>query len=271
AYERALDDVLEDYHRLSAHPRLGATDRARLEQTADLWADVQRSLGETPMVSCGDFGTVGDGNSRQLHERGMDLAVAALACGLTRIVNYTIKPVADNDHPDKHALHGTAHDSRTRVNDQGFEEFARWRGHRVVDLLDRLSGQLDEHGEPLLDSCLLQWTHEYGNYGHPRLGYTSIIAGGAGGAMDLGQHIDAGGAPINRLHITSMIAMGLDIADIERDGYVGFGEYNPQDDDDSEILHYRGDWRNNPRRYNYENASRFLSDAEKRKPFPYLR
>jgi hypothetical protein len=56
------------------------------------------------------------------------------------------------------------------------------------------------------------------------LGHALLSVGGANGRLETGLHVDAGGAPVNRFHLTSPTAMGLTQAGIEKSGTPGFGE-----------------------------------------------
>ena len=52
-----------------------------------------------------------------------------------------------------------------------------------------------------------------------------ITAGSAGGQLVTGQYIDFGGRLLNNLLVTIFRAMGLQPADYERSGVIGFGDY----------------------------------------------
>jgi hypothetical protein len=76
-----------------------------------------------------------------------------------------------------------------------------------------------------------------------------ITAGNAGGQIVSGQYIDYGGRLMNNMLITVFAAMGLEPADYERNGVVGFGDYEGREAD---------------------KYAPYFADAERRKPLAYL-
>jgi hypothetical protein len=76
-----------------------------------------------------------------------------------------------------------------------------------------------------------------------------MTAGGAGGLITTGQYIDFGNRLLNNLLVTIFTTMGLEPSDYEREGVVGFGDYEGP---------------------NSGNFSAYLSDSARRSPLPYL-
>jgi hypothetical protein len=76
-----------------------------------------------------------------------------------------------------------------------------------------------------------------------------ITAGGAGGRLITGQYIDFGGRLMNNLLVTLFATMGLEPADYEQNGVVGFGDYEGNGS---------------------EAYSAYVSNDERRRPLPYL-
>ncbi len=101
------------------------------------------------------------------------------------------------------------------------------------------------------------------------------MVGGANGRVDTGWHVDAGGAPINRFHLTNMMAMGLELPDIEKNGSAGFGEIGqPRNtgDGSNSVINQERDRPDSSRRYYQTNKKdHFAQASERRKPFPYLK
>jgi hypothetical protein len=154
----------------------------------------------------------------------MDTVAASLACGVTRNVSYGLVQGGDNAQE----ILGVAD---SRVNGESspsiggpYYQTIRWRSDLVTSFLSKLDSLKDEVGQSLLNSCLTVWAHTTSNGNHGMLGH-SLIAAGGNGKLDLGWHVDAGAAPVNRFHLTNMLAMGLSLADIEKSGRAGFGEY----------------------------------------------
>jgi hypothetical protein len=261
---RALvDSVLQDYKRMQNHRRISSEDKSRLGNAMELW---NQFLSRTPAQTVGSCNTpssldTSDRSFTTIHRAGIDAIVIALACGLTRNVMFTLLQGGASS-PNGETLHGWSHDPRDdfgKVPDIEFQNSVRWRGQLVTYLLS----QLEQAG--LYDSTLVAWAHEYSSWGHEMFGHMLVQAGGANGRLELGNHIDAGGAPINRFHITNMQAMGLTTAEIERNGKPGFGEYaNTSTGNLSDSSFGQpGNWRS----YNSNRRDFFFQTAEKRRPY----
>ena len=103
-----------------------------------------------------------------------------------------------------------------------------WNHH----LVDSLVSTQDETGAPLMDNLVFYHAREYASalnstgQAHDPRRYNCVVGGKAGGRLQTGQFVDAGGAPMGRILITLMKAMGLSIGAIEQAGRVGFGEYS---------------------------------------------
>jgi hypothetical protein len=76
-----------------------------------------------------------------------------------------------------------------------------------------------------------------------------LTAGSAGGKLVTGEYIDFGARLMNNLLITIFNVMGLSPADYERNGVVGFGDYEGN------------------RSANY---AEYVSTEARRSPLPYL-
>ena len=264
-----IDAVLGDYNSLINNRRTSQLDKQRLNEAVELWHQVEKR-GST----CGEpnFGTT-QSNWTQTHQAGMDAVVWALACGLTRNVSYGLIQGGDNIE----SIPGTGD---TRVPGAGdpaitdpYYGTVRWRSNQVASFLSKLDAAKDENGNSLLDSTLTVWAHCTGNANHGMLGHSLIVVGG-NGKLDLGWHVDAGAAPVNRFHITNMRALGLSQADIERNGRAGFGEYadNIVASAGGSVIQEHDGKSNDPSRlYDVSKRAYFFQESEKRKAFSYLK
>ncbi len=272
-----IDSVLGDFKTLMNHRRVSAVDRQRLSDAADLWRNVESGLknGTAAMCKAPQL-NASETNWRLIHQMAMDAVAYALACGLTRNVAYGLIQAGDA----KYDMTGMS-DSRVpgasspAITDPFFSQDLRWRSNMMTYFLSRLDSVSDESGQSLLNSSLLIWAHSTSKGTHGMLGHTLISVGGANGKLETGWHIDAGAAPVNRFHLTNMLAMGLKLSDIEKNGRAGYGEFSS-----NTILAAGGnatgehDYKENDptkRAYDYSKRTYFFSDAEKRKPFTYLK
>ncbi len=272
-----IDAVLGDYNSLMNHRRVSADDRQRLSNAVDLWRDFELKLkGQQSAMCTAPTLNAGETNWRLIHQMSMDAVAYALACGLTRNVAYGLIQAGDA----KYDMEGMS-DSRVpgagspAITDPFYSKYLRWRSDLMTYFLSKLDSLSDESGSSLLTSSLLTWSHSTSNGTHGMLGHTLISVGTANGQLETGLHVDAGSAPVNRFHLTNMVAMGLSLSDIEKNGRAGFGEFSP-----NTILAAGGnamgehDYKEDDptkRAYDYSKRSHFLVDSEKRKPFFYLK
>lgn len=274
---KLIDSVLSDFTSLMNHKRISSVDKQRLSDAADLWNQFDNRLIQLAGKSCQNStvntSITGDENWDLKHAAAMDGMVLALKCGLTRNISTTVYQGA-NAGISGFTLHGWEHDMRDdlgNIPDIPYRQVCQWRGEKVVSLLDKLSAVTDENGQPLINSTLVSWTHEYATWGHCMLGYTMIVAGGANGKLDMGYHVDVAGAPINQFHLTNLKALGLTQSEIEKNGLAGFGEYSSKVTYKEQDLSFGmpGKFREYEITSSLRNT--FLNDVAKRKALPYLK
>lgn len=150
----------------------------------------------------------------------MDILVAALACGLTRVASLqwsyaTGQPVmrwapanADEGH------HSLSH--KVDADPDGVAAFVRaerWYAEQFTYLLDRMKRTPDPvRGGSLLDSSAILWIKEIGDGRlHTCTSVPIILAGGANGFFRPGQYLQLDHAPHQQLHVTLCRAMGIDV------------------------------------------------------------
>jgi hypothetical protein len=276
-----IESVLDDYKGLIGHRRISALDKQRLSDAADLWHAVDKRLQSatqdcstipSPDKSAADWGA--------RHRSALDTVAAALACGVTHNVAYGLIQGGDNMN-DQLTLHGWEHDPRMAnegspsLADPYYKQLLPWRSKLITSFLAKLDSLTDETGQSLLDSSLVVWAHQYSDHGHAMLGHTLVTAGGANGKLDTGWHVDAGGAPVNKFHLTNMLALGLRLEDIEISGGPGFGEVatpiRTGDNSNAVIAVEQDAPHGTMRTYDTTKKDHFSADTERRKPFPYLK
>jgi hypothetical protein len=182
---------------------------------------------------------------------------------------------------DQGTLHAWEHDPRLpnegspSLEDLYYKQLLPWRCALVTGFLSKLALLTDESGEPLLDNSLVVWGHQYADHGHAMLGHTLISVGGAGGKLETGFHIDAGGAPVNRFHLTNLRALGLGDGEIELSGEPGFGEVAVpvrKGDNSNAVIATEVDAPAGPEMRTYTSRADYFSNAsERRKSFPHLK
>ncbi len=245
---QALDRVLEDYRRVAGHRRLSRVDRQRLENYGDLVQELSGRLGRTVTVSC-------DGPTQRpqegmplsvVYSNHIDIMVAALACGATRIGMMWI-PDHDENDSSQSIYHGHSHGTDTgggAGTSSEAQEFMlsanQWVADRVSELMLKMDG-VSLGDETLLDRSAVLWSNELGGAEHHQnMGTPVVVAGGAGGRLRQGHVYDFRhrprklwanrndfpplGRPYNQLLVSLLQAMGLPRASYEHQG-AGFGDY----------------------------------------------
>jgi hypothetical protein len=260
-----MNAVNADYTRLRAHRRLSNDDRQTLDRHLEFLADIERELAATIPASCTvpeapeDFGVmwpwheIGDvATFRRRVSLLIDMAAAAMRCDMTRVVNLSVQSaisdfggtVAAHYHESDDVAgdwHDYAHDAHDDPNDAArLASINRWI---ATDVFRQICERLDveeAEGRTYLDNSLVCWGDEL-SLEHYTTGLPTLLAGGAGGALETGYYVDYSqldgdyanpiepwgalipGIPLNRLLATILQSMGLSPADYERGGRPGYG------------------------------------------------
>jgi hypothetical protein len=220
ARQSVLDTVKEQFELL--RPGLSSADQQKLEAHLELVRDVERRL------NIGVSGTAcssplppptldpsSETDMEFVSRAHLDLLASAFACDLTRVasVQYSTGfnkiryPWLDSLR-EGHAL------SHTGPTDQaGQEELikrAAWHAGELAYFLDRLA-QIPEGDGSVLDNTLVLWGNEIsqGNtHSHDNIPY--LIAGNAGGAIETGRYLEAGGRSNCDLLLSVLHAFGIE-------------------------------------------------------------
>jgi len=242
---RLSDQVIEDYRAVMGHRALSAADRQQLSDYMDLLADVQTRM-QVEAPECTPPSQLTESDFEVLHRNAIDIAVAGMLCGATRVVAYHTYQ-GDPSSYDEETFHAWAHD-----NAPLHTGMQNWRYRQLAKLIETMDAFVESNGKTLLDNSLVYAGNELSDPQHGGTHLKSmpiITAGTAGGQLETGQYIDFGGRLMNSMLVTALTAMGLAPEDYERNGVVGFGDYEGREAD----------------RY-----AAYVSDAERRKPLPFL-
>jgi hypothetical protein len=225
ARKRLTDQVMEDYRRVHGARSLSAADRQLLDDYMDLLADVQTRMTAEP-PKCTPPSQLTGGDFVVLHRNAIDITVAALLCGSTRVVAYHCYQGSATLY-DEETFHAWAHDDASK-----HAPMQNWRYRQFAALVSRMDSITDVNGRPLLENSLVYSGNELSDPGHGGTHLRSmpiLTAGSAGGKLVTGEYIDFGARLMNNLLVTIFNVMGLAPADYERNGVVGFGDYEGND------------------------------------------
>lgn len=261
-----LDRVRAQYQRLIGSNRIGAVDRQRLEAHVAHLHDLEKRLeshttlpdGCEPPALPEDL-EHGEEQILQVTEDHIDVLVAAIRCGLTRVATLQLcsgtdlrtfpflpgGPWVEGHHEMSHEADGAADGPLGLIH--------AWYGEQVAKLLHRLDTVEDPTtGRTYLDNSITYWGNEFGmSHKHFSSGMPVLIAGDGCGALKPGRYLDYRqphkryafldpsdqehatdggmewrGRAYNELLISFLQAMGLTPADYEQGPDPGFGDYD---------------------------------------------
>jgi hypothetical protein len=250
-----VDRVLPHYRSVRQNPRLGRLDGEILDQHIDHMQQLHQQLSRSavecaPPASPARFNMTPEAVDAGAQAQ-IDIAVAAIRCGLVRVVNLYLDP----DTLMTNELHGIeGHHAVSHVGDpaavQGIQNAHLWHMRYLVDLLTKLDASVDPStGDTLLDNSLVFVNNEIGNQNgrsgnqpddvdlnHIGLDVQTLLVGSCGGALRTGTFLDYRtdferdrwtryvGTAYNRVLISCMLAMGLTPDAWEVNGQPGYGD-----------------------------------------------
>jgi hypothetical protein len=184
--------------------------------------DIERRLGSmAPAGSSCAPPTLGsmvdpksESNYPKIGDLQMDLLVASLQCGLTRVA--TLQWGNSNDQCTYSWLgvntlgHDMAHNN-SNCDPDGSKKLTtyRWYSNKAKELLDRLDA-IPEGSGTMLDNTIVLWASEFGDSnGHGSSNLMWLLMGNAGGYFQTGRILNCGGRSVNDVHVSLGNAMGL--------------------------------------------------------------
>ncbi len=212
--QSVLDYARGDFERLS--PRLGSEDRRRLDSHLTAVRELEMRLQNTPNVGAAcEIPTVGDpgplnqdASNPAVIQSMTDLVTMAFACDLTRVASIQWNnSVGQSTFPwlgfnDRH--HDLSHEGDS--NGAAVEKIIRineYYAERFAALLTQLDA-IPEGDGTLLDNTLVVWGNELGKgNSHTRNRIPWVLAGGAGGAIEMGRYLSFS----NRSHCDLLTAI----------------------------------------------------------------
>ena len=198
--------------------RLGQGDAEKLEFHAQSLRDLELRLEETPGTagSCGlpgdvpgglDLGT--DNLDPVVMRHHMDIITRAFACDLTRVASLMLCRAATPAVPPGLGISGRHHRLAHNGARQQLLQIDRWYAERVSELLGMLDS-VPEGGGTLLDNTLVIWNNELRDgESHRFTSMPLLLAGGAGGAIEMGRYLTFNGASLSDFYTTVLHAFGI--------------------------------------------------------------
>jgi hypothetical protein len=254
----AVDLVLEDFKSLVSSRKISSEDKATAQAHVDALFDLENRLNVMNTQLCTAPSAPGSITQNwemlpQIADAQMKNIAAAIKCGITSIATLEFTHWSDNSFYNK-AFSGLPnmhhHDMSHAGEEAGLQTLRQFWANNVATLLDLLDVVEDPStGKTFLDNSIVMWGSEnHEGQTHAEVDMPVTIWGSAGGYLKTGRLLDyrdynkptsnvgyAGyccnkkyyhGRPYNELLITLLQAYGLQPADYETSGKLGFGDYD---------------------------------------------
>lgn len=241
---RSVTDVVMDNFSKTMNSRaISSDDKRRLENYMTLQSEIHNQMAVVA-PQCGMAQAPGSPTiANEIHKAMIKLEVAALACGVTKIVMHSL--LHNNDVEEPH-WHDYAHGGEYTINPATGRSFHSEYNRYTMDLVAYYLNTLDsvqESNGTLLDNTLFIYSSEDGTGSHEHFDLPVLVAG-AKGKLKTGYFIDYrprpfvpiinqrekqmlyAGRPYNSMLVTAFKALGLGEADYQKFGMQGFGRYD---------------------------------------------
>lgn len=224
AEARALDLVsweLKDLQR-----QLGKVEQQKLDAHLTSISQLSKRIGGAAAggAACGGVTapklTDSKSNERfpDVGDLQMDLLVAAAACDSARVLSlqwtHTVSPTILSWAGASEGHHELSHkDDSNTAGVASFVQSERWFATQFAKFLDKLAAVPEADGSgTLLDTSTVIWTKELGDGRlHDFNSVPFVIAGGGNGYWKLGQYLQLGGQPHQKLLATLCQSMGVQV------------------------------------------------------------
>ena len=216
-----LDYVREQANAL--HPKLGTTDRAKLDEYLTGVFDLEQKLNK-PGPTCTPIDEPTNNYGFEEHVDVMaDLMVLALSCDATRVISFMLGNAGSNRTYSFLGVsaghHQISHHQNAAQNITDLTTIDTWEVLQLAKLLEKMAAKVEGTGTLLQHSQVFFSSEIEDGDAHRHRNLPVILAGGCHGAYTTGRHIvyeanpQTDGPPIANLFLTMMQTMGLSVTD----------------------------------------------------------
>jgi hypothetical protein len=217
----ALDHALAETAALRA--RLSASDRMLVDSYQDSLRSIETRLSMAPPPATsgcappdlgGEIDVKAESNYPMVGQLQMDMIVASLQCGLTRVATLQWGNSNDQCTYSWLGVNTLGHDMAHNNNDcdpDGSKKLKtyQWYSEQFVYLLDKLSA-IPEGDGTMLDNTVVLWASEFSDSnGHNSDRLMWMLFGNANGFFKQGRILDLKGKSLNDLHTSLGNAFGI--------------------------------------------------------------
>lgn len=238
--------VMEDFKTVMNSRRISNDDRNQLESYFSQLSDAEVSLGLTA-PKCDQAAvteSLAEASASTLHKIAFDLEIAALTCGLTKVITHSIVHHTDEALLNTGEAHSAAHNGKSSTAESGrasVEQWVlnKWMMSQVASFMKKLDAVQEDNGT-LLDNTIFLYGNVESRGFHSFYDMPVLIAGGKE-VLKTGYYVDyrprplktfgniTAGRPYNNLPIALFRALGISSVDYEKFGKKGFGVYDKFD------------------------------------------
>lgn len=222
--QSVLDYVVGDIQSLKQ--KLGANDRAKLDEYLTGVEDLERSLSTFEAGAC-VIPERPDSSGYNVTEKARimaDLMTTAFQCDLTRIQTFMMANAGSERVYDFLGIntghHTISHHQSQQSNYDMLQAIDIWEMEQFAYLIGRLKNATDATGNSLLDSCMVFLSSEISDgdrHNHNNL--PVLLAGSANGYFNTGQHVRfSSSQPIANLYMSMLDAIGAPVLSFGDDG-----------------------------------------------------
>jgi hypothetical protein len=217
----ALDYALEEIATLRG--RLPASDVVRLDSYQESLRDIERRLSTamppvsgscTPPSLGGEVDVRAESNYPMIGKLQMDIMVAALQCGVTRVASLQWGNSNDQCTYSWLGVNTLGHDmahNNSNCDPNGSKKLTtyKWYSEQAAYLLEKLNSVPEGTGT-MLDNTVVLWASEFGeSNGHHSTNLMWLLMGNANGYFRSGRVINCGGKSVSDVHTSLANAFGL--------------------------------------------------------------
>lgn len=200
---KAVDIARSSYNDLRQSGRLSGADRTRLSDYLDLLSDLENTVAAAQRAASCQEPSISTADKSLEADAAADMIIAALVCGLTKVVSLSMATWGSVPGENGSSFHGISHweygkEPGTAVvgpwgpdylvttpgssREAEYRRMYGWVADKVGRLMSKMDAVQEANGRTLLDDTIVYWGNELGGgSAHDDFGAPVLIGGTAHG------------------------------------------------------------------------------------------